>query len=615
MTILPKDWRGLLLLAIGLGLLPCFLPNDYFLLLFNIIALNALVVLGLNLLIGSTGQVSLGHAAFYGMGAYLSAIASTTWQWPLAASLAFAVLLVGATSLLLALPTLRLEGHYLVMATLGFNIIVSILLGHFERITGGPSGFPCIPKLHLGSLVLSTDRSFYYFIWAVFLIVLALTINLADSRIGRALKSIHERELTAQALGIPSHRYKVTTFVLSALYAALAGFCYAHYVTFISPKTFDILYSVQIVTMVVVGGLGSIWGGLAGVALLTALPEVLRHFEDLCVLFYGLILTAVLVFCRRGLVPTLVSVGRSRIRMTQQNAPVKSEPLRTALADLSGRVTTPAESPGSALWTPLARVAIPEPALLTVQDVSMSFGGLQALHEVTMDVYAGEIVALIGPNGAGKTTLLNIISGLLRPQKGSVLLREAELTGLVPHQIAARGIGRTFQTTQIYQHFNVLENVLLGLHNHGRSGFLSAYLHTPRERREEKNLRMRALSLLEDFKMAGKALSRSQELSLFEHKLLELARALALSPWVLLLDEPVGGLSPRESEALVERIAALRQHGLGIILVEHDMNVVMRLADRVVVLQHGSRIALGTPKEIQNDPKVIAAYLGRKRRE
>ena len=445
MTILPKDWRALLLLAIGLGLLPFSLPNDYFLLLFNIMALNALVVLGLNLLIGSTGQVSLGHAAFYGMGAYLSAIASTTWQWPLAASLAFAVLLVGATSFLLALPTLRLEGHYLVMATLGFNIIVSILLGHFEGLTGGPSGFPGIPKLHLGSLVLNTDRSFYYFVWAVFLIVLALTINLTDSRIGRALKSIHERELTARALGIPSHRYKVTTFVLSALYAALAGFCYAHYVTFISPKTFDIFYSVQIVTMVVVGGLGSIWGGLAGVALLTALPEVLRHFEDLYVLFYGLVLTGVLVFCRQGLVPTLVSVGRSRIRRKQQNAPAKSEPLRAALAQTSERVRTPSWGPGPVLATSLAHVAIPEEALLTVQDVSMSFGGLQALHEVSLDVYPGEIVALIGPNGAGKTTILNIISGLLRPQKGNVLLREAELTRLVPHQIAARGLAGRFK--------------------------------------------------------------------------------------------------------------------------------------------------------------------------
>ncbi len=323
LVLIPKDWRALLLLAIGVWLLPYLFQNDYFLLLFNIMALNAMVVLGLNLLIGSTGQVSLGHAAFYGMGAYLSAIASTTWQWPLAAALAFAILVVGATSFLLALPTLRLEGHYLVMATLGFNIIVSILLGHFEGVTGGPSGFPGIPRLHLGSLALTTDRRFYYFVWTLFLIIFALTINLTNSRIGRALQSIHERELTAQALGIPSHRYKVITFVLSALYAAVAGFCYAHYVTFISPKTFDVFYSVQIVTMVVVGGMGSIWGGLAGTVLLTGLPEVLHRFEDLHVLFYGLVLTGVLVFCPQGLVPTLAA--RSPLCHSHQGAACSRE--------------------------------------------------------------------------------------------------------------------------------------------------------------------------------------------------------------------------------------------------------------------------------------------------
>jgi branched-chain amino acid transport system permease protein len=611
---LPKDWQALLLLATVLGLLPCAVRNDYFLLLFNIMALNALVVLGLNLLIGSTGQVSLGHAAFYGMGAYLSAIASTTLQWPLAASLAFALILVGATSLLLALPTLRLEGHYLVMATLGFNIIVSILLGHFEEITGGPSGFPGIPKLHFGSLVLNTDRRFYYFIWTIFLVALALTINLTDSRIGRALKSIHEKELSAQALGIPSHRYKVTTFVLSALYAALAGFCYAHYVTFISPKTFDIFYSVQIVTMVVVGGLGSIWGGLAGVALLTALPEALRHFEDLYELSYGLILTIVLVFCRQGLVPTLLSVARFWIRGKRKYNGTGSTPTRAPVAGSSERVSISSGNAAAMAGIPVAGVPLSDPALLAVKDVSMSFGGLQALQEVSLEVHPGEIVALIGPNGAGKTTLLNIISGLLRPEAGGILMRDTELTGLPPHQIAARGIGRTFQATQIYLHLNVLENALLGFHVHGRSGFLCAYLHTFGERREEEDFRGRAMSLLDRFRMSDKAPSSTQQLCLLEHKLLELARAMALSPRVLLLDEPVGGLNPRESETLVETIAGLRRDGLGVILVEHDMNVVMSLADRVVVLHHGSRIASGTPREVQNDSGVIAAYLGKKRR-
>ena len=311
LVFLPSNWKALFLFTAGVFFLPVFFRNDYFYFFFNILALNAIVVLGLNLLIGSTGQVSLGHAAFYGLGAYISAILSTTFHLPLSISLAIAILLVALTAFLLAIPTLRLEGHYLVMATLGFNIIVSIVLGQMEGVTGGPSGFAGIPKLRLGPWTLSTDRDFYYFIWSSFLVLFALSLNLTQSRIGRALMAIHEKELTAQTLAIATYRYKVATFVLSAVYAGFAGFCYAHYVTFISPKTFDIFYSVQIVTMAVVGGIGSLWGGLAGTLLLSSLPELLHQLEDLQVLLYGLILVTVLVLCPRGLFPAVAS-GFSR---------------------------------------------------------------------------------------------------------------------------------------------------------------------------------------------------------------------------------------------------------------------------------------------------------------
>jgi len=613
---LPKDWRALLPVAVFLGLLPFWITNGYLLFLFNIVALNAMVVLGLNLLVGSTGQVSLGHAAFYGLGAYISAITSTTLQWPLGYALLFSLFCVGVTGFLLALPTLRLEGHYLVMATLGFNIIVNIVIGQWEELTGGPSGFPGIPKLSLGPLVLNTDRSFYFFIWGLLLLLLALTRNLTDSRLGRALQAIHEKDLTAQALGIPTYRYKVIIFILSTLYAGLAGFCYAHYVTFISPKTFDIFYSVQVVTMVAVGGMGSLWGGLAGTVLLTCLPEFLHHLDDLRVLFYGLILMSVLVFCPNGLIPALVSLKSIRKQKPHDSAlshRQKTEAPSIVAKSDNERFLQAIPAPGGGLQvssSTSSRGGNCSPPVLDLSNVSLSFGGLQALNEVSMEVLPGEIVALIGPNGAGKTTILNIISGLLKPDTGEVSLNGGSIRPLAPHEIAASGIGRTFQTVQVFQHLNVLENMLLGYHVRGRAGFLSAYLHTAGERREEKALRQEALDLLDQFQMADKAFLPIRQLSLIEQKMLEVARALALSPCLLLMDEPVGGLNPRESEALVGYLSVLKTRGIGIILVEHDMNVVMRLADRIVVLQHGCRIATGTPKEIQQDAKVIAAYLG-----
>lgn len=598
---IPIEWRGLLGVTTVVALLPLALKNDYLFLLLNIMALNAMVVLGLNLLIAATGQVSLGHAAFYGLGAYLSAIAGTTWQWPLPLALVFSMTCVGFTGFLLALPTLRLEGHYLVMATLGFNIIVSILLGQLEGLTGGPSGFPGIPKLQLGSLVLNSDRSFYFFIWGLLLLLTALSLNLTNGRMGRAFTAIHEKELTARALGIATFQIKVTTFVLSALCAGLAGFCYAHYVTFISPKTFDIFYSVQAVTMVAVGGMGSIWGGLAGTVLLTALPEVLHHFEDLRTLLYGLILMGVLVFCPKGLIPALVALvpRKDPLHTDKEHSPplATQVPVNPEIPRAAGGPSPHADSE----------------ALLRLEHISLSFGGLQALSGIDLDLFPGEIVGLIGPNGAGKTTLLNVISGLLRPDEGEAFLKGRPFLGLPAHEIARRGMGRTFQATQIYPHLTVIENVLLGYHTRGRSGMLPAAFHSPGERAEEARLRGEALQVLGEFELISKAAVPGERLSLIEQKLVELVRALSLKPSVLLLDEPVGGLNPRESEHLMRHVAGLRQEGMGIILVEHDMNVLMRLADRVVVLQHGHRIAAGTPREIQQNPRVIAAYLGTRR--
>lgn len=651
---LPKAWKALSIVSGVLALVPFLVGNDYFLVLFNIMALNAIVVLGLNLLIGCAGQISLGHAAFFGLGAYASAVVTTQWGWPLWAGLAAAVALTALFGLCLAIPTLRLEGHYLVMATLGFNIIVSICLNQMETLTGGPSGLAGIPALHLGPVAVDTDRRFFGFIWLSFLLLFAVILNLEDSRIGRALKTIHDRELTARTLGVPTHRYKVQVFTVSAVLAGYAGFGYAHYMTFISPSTFDIFYSVQVITMVVVGGPGSLWGGLAGTVVLTSLKELLHAAEDFQVLVYGLLLTLCLMFFPQGLVPAVVAFSRKTARRLGEVEGRRDEGPRPAVERSSASASVGvAAGPNffhrGAAAPPARREAFPKQrvvpsttgeapagksllhegtmsgkskvapgendnAVLRVEGLSVCFGGLQALAEVSFSVAPGEIVAVIGPNGAGKTTVLNAVSGLVSPTAGRVLVRGADVTRRGAHETAASGVGRTFQAVQIFGHLTVLENIMVGLHRAARCGFLRAMVHSPGERAEEARLVRRALDLLAETPLVPKAREPALTLSLYEQKILEILRALAGQPAVLLLDEPVGGCTPNESRTLMDWIAAHRSAGMGMVLVEHDMNVVMAYADRVVVLHHGRVIAQGPPDVIQKDPRVITAYLGTGRR-
>lgn len=316
-----RKWISFCTLTAVLVLLPMVIKGNYYLLVLNIIAINALVVLGLNLLIGFAGQISLGHAAFFGMGAYLSAILTAMYNTPPWATLVAVMLFTAAVAYVLGIPTLRLEGHYLVMATLGFNIILYILMLQMDYWTGGPSGFAGIPPLHLGTFPVQGDFQFYWLIWSFFLFFFLISLNLVDSRVGRALRAIHENQLVANSVGINTEKYKVVIFAVSAAYASMAGSLYAHYLSFISPKTFDIFYSVQTVTMVVVGGIGNLWGGLLGAAVLTALPEVLHALREYALLLYGIILMGALVFFPEGLLPGLVKL----IAQRGKTKPVASE--------------------------------------------------------------------------------------------------------------------------------------------------------------------------------------------------------------------------------------------------------------------------------------------------
>ena len=296
----------LLLYASIIFLLPAFLRNNYYLMVLNVAALNIMVVIGLNLLMGYAGQISLGHAAFFGLGAYLSAIFTTTYGFPTWPAMILAMAITGLVAYIIGIPTLKLEGHYLVMATLGFNVIVYIIMIQLDAVTGGPSGFAGIPRLAIGSLVFDSDRKIYYLLGAGSLAVLLVSLNLIHSRVGRAMAALSHNEIAAKCAGIDAETYKVKIFVISAVWASLAGSLYAHYLTFISPGTFSFFYSIQVVTMVLVGGIGSLWGSLFGAVLLTLLPEVLHAVKEYSVLIYGLMLMLVLLFFPQGLIPGIM---------------------------------------------------------------------------------------------------------------------------------------------------------------------------------------------------------------------------------------------------------------------------------------------------------------------
>ena len=292
--------------------LPVFLRNNYHLMVLNVAALNILVVIGLNLLMGYAGQISLGHAAFFGLGAYLSGILTTTCGFPVWPTLILALGVTGVVAYVMGIPTLKLEGHYLVMATLGFNVIVYIIMVQWDAVTGGPSGLAGIPPLRIGNVVFNTDRKIYYLFWAISIVVLVLSLNLITSRVGRAMAALSHNEIAARCVGVDTERYKISIFVISAALASLAGSLYGHYITFISPGTFSFFYSLQIVTMVLVGGMGSLWGSIFGAVLLTILPELLHAVKDYNVLIHGLILTGILVFFPEGLFPGILRAWRKR---------------------------------------------------------------------------------------------------------------------------------------------------------------------------------------------------------------------------------------------------------------------------------------------------------------
>ncbi len=604
MKIRIKNLLVAVVLVAVVVLLPRFVTSNYWLNLINLSISFSIACLGLNIVLGFAGQLSLAQAAFWGVGAYTTAVLTTQLGLPVWAGMFAAFFVAAFCGVLLGIPTLKLSGHYLAMATIGFGIILQLILVNEIWLTKGSDGITTIPSPWIGSIELKDPGTFFY-VAAISLILLSWgAIHLKDSRVGRAFMAIRENEMAAGTTGVDTTYYKIMAFALSAGYGGFGGWMFAHSGShYISPDTFSFDQSVILLVMTVLGGNGSPIGSIVGATLLTMLPEVLRFLKDSYMMVYAAGIVAIMIFMPSGIAGLVKSMPVSQRLRSWWNA--DSTAARQVAAAASGE--NPAESRKT--FKPEDCAGSGE-VLLTVKGLAKHFGGLKAVDGVDMVVRRGEIQALIGPNGSGKTTILNMLSGLYVPTAGEITLGSEAIAGKKPHLITSLGMARTFQNIRLFGELTVLENVLIGRHCHCRTGLWASILHLPSQRAEESAIRAKALEMLEFVGLKGKEFAQANSLPYGQQRLLELARALASDPQLLLLDEPAAGLNAAETEALVGLLFQICTRGVTIRLVEHDMNLVMNVSDHITVLNFGRKIAEGSAEEIEKNQEVIDAYLG-----
>jgi branched-chain amino acid transport system permease protein len=595
---------------------PIVLRENFLLHAVNIGGIFILASFGMDLLYGRAGMLSLGNAAMFAIGAYTSSalVLYSPVPWPIAMLLAGAAAAV--IGMIVALPALRMAGIYLGVATYAFVLIVHQFALQWDkaRAANGLS----VPKATIGPLTVKSPTTWYW-VWVVVVVtILVLSRNFLRSRTGRSLAAIRDSEIAARAMGISLFTTKLLVFATAGFVTGIAGSMYAHYLGFIYPDSFELNMTLMLIAMPIIGGSGTIFGATIGALIVSLLPEVLRllpgDLKDFKFAIYGVIIALILIFEPTG----LVGIGRRFMGLLrprgllstvdEQSTSLDNLQLPKAGGSLDKARSFPrTETEGSPSNGTESLTA------LKITAVTQRFGGLVAVNQVSLDVPEKAIFGLIGPNGAGKSTLLNCVSGFYRPNSGSISYRDIELTTLPSHARARHGIGRTFQNLELFSEATVIDNLLIAQHTKLTSNILTEAVLTQGVRKAEASARDYSMEILEFLALTGVKDRVASELPFALQKRVELGRALAARPSFLLLDEPATGLTPTEIDHLAELIRMLRDYfGITILLVEHNMRLVMRLCDHLAVLNFGLKIAEGAPSEIQENEKVLEAYLGTK---